>query len=110
MSDVPCNGCTLCCQSDMVRLLPGDDPALYKTEPQPFAPGQLMLAHKRHNGDCVYLDREKGCTIHSWAPQQCKRMDCRNIARAFTKKQVRKMGGPIDVWKRGWQLIRGERK
>ena len=62
MKEVPCNGCTLCCQGDAVRLQPEDSVTEYRTEPHPYIPGARMLAHKP-NGECIYLD-ERGCSIH----------------------------------------------
>ena len=103
---VPCNGCTLCCRGDAVRLLPADDPSLYKTEPHWKDADQLMLAHKP-NGDCWYLD-DSGCTIHDTSPTMCKKMDCRTIAArvGFTHARVL---GVIHVWRRGKQLLREAR-
>lgn len=107
MSDVPCNGCTRCCQGgDALRLLPGDDPAKWRTEPHPVA-GHLMLAHKA-NGDCYYLG-PAGCTIHDDRPQMCRNMDCRNVARALTYTKARKLSEahvlPMAVWRRGRELL-----
>jgi len=102
---VPCNGCTLCCRGDMVRLLPGDFPSEYQTEPHPLFPGQLMLAHKP-NGNCVYLGKG-GCTIHETKPIMCRTFDCRNIARALTYTQARKFKGiRLTVWKKGKELLK----
>ena len=99
---VPCNGCTLCCRGDAIRLLPADDPSQYETEPHDRYPGQLMLAHKA-NGDCVYLG-ESGCAIHDRSPLMCREMDCRNVARALSYTQARKLGNVIHVWKKGKSL------
>ena len=89
--DVPCNGCTLCCQRDLLF------------------PGHLMLAHKP-NGDCIYLDREHGCTIHDCRPRMCREMDCRNIASAMTWTQARKAAQRgifrMEIWKRGKELLK----
>ncbi len=105
---VPCNGCTLCCHNDAIRLLPGDDPDQYETQPHHYMPGQLMLKHKP-NGDCIYLG-ESGCSIHDRRPRMCKRMDCRTIARVFTWTQVRKMERrnaiKMAVWQRGKELLK----
>jgi Fe-S-cluster containining protein len=51
---VPCNGCTLCCKGDAIRLTEEDNPEEYSTEPHPYISGALVLAHKP-NGDCIYL-------------------------------------------------------
>lgn len=113
---VPCNGCTLCCHGDAIRILPHEDASKWQTVPHPFAPGALMLDHKP-NGDCLYLG-ESGCTIHTDKPQQCVEMDCRNIARSLTGTQARKLdarakagigGVPITIWRRGRELL-GEPK
>ena len=106
---VPCNGCTLCCQNDAVRLLPGDDPAEYKTEPHPYLHGALMLAHKP-DGSCIYLVGT-GCTIHGRAPVMCQEMDCRELAAAFTFTNARKLDEKgaltIRIWRRGKELLKG---
>lgn len=84
---VPCENCTLCCQGDAVRLLPEDDHGLYMKETHPYKVAELVLAHQE-NGDCIYLDREKGCTIHAHRPIMCRTMDCRNIYRKIPKQKV----------------------
>jgi len=98
MSAVSCNGCTLCCDRDLVRLLPGDDPAQYQTMAHPYLRGALALAHKP-SGGCVYL-AERRCTIHDSKPQMCREMDCRNVHMHMTRKQARAAGVEA-VWKRG---------
>lgn len=106
--DVPCNGCTLCCQGDAVRLLPQDDPTRYQTEFHPYVPGALMLAHK-DDGDCIYLG-PAGCTIHDTRPLMCREMDCRKIAAqlSLTGAKGLDMLGAIkmDVWRRGRELLK----
>lgn len=108
IGDVPCNGCTLCCRHDAVRLLPGDDPKQYKTEQHDHFPGQLMLAHKP-NGDCIYLG-EHGCTIYERRPRMCREMDCRLIAlrTSFTKARRLNKKGLLrePIWKKGRELLR----
>jgi Fe-S-cluster containining protein len=52
---VPCNGCTLCCKGDAIRLTEEDNPDNYITETHPYISGALMLAHKP-DGDCIYLN------------------------------------------------------
>jgi Fe-S-cluster containining protein len=41
---VPCNGCTLCCQGDAIRLTEEDNPDDYETEPHPYIAGEKMIA------------------------------------------------------------------
>lgn len=102
---VPCNGCTRCCHNDAVRILPHEDASKWRTVPHDYRKDALMLAHKP-NGDCVYLDAT-GCSIQSDKPQMCREMDCRNLARALTFTQARKISGfPISVWRRGKDLLR----
>ncbi len=105
--EVPCNGCTLCCQGDAVRLLPEDHAAEYRTEPHTAIPGALMLAHKP-NGECIYLEA-KGCAIHDRAPSLCRSADCRSIALSFSFDEAMRMHriGKIDirVWDQGQKLL-----
>jgi Fe-S-cluster containining protein len=105
--DVPCNGCTLCCQGDAIRLLPQDDPALYQTVPHFVMAGEVMLAHKA-NGDCIYLDG--GCTIQATKPLMCKEMDCRRVTQAVTWTQARKLDAKgqlkMIIWRKGKDLMR----
>lgn len=102
-TDVPCNGCTRCCEGDAVRLLPGDDFGAYQTEPHPWLPGERMLAHK-DNGDCIYLG-EAGCTIHERRPQMCREMDCRLIAASMSGRQAHR-AGIHSIYRRGRELLR----
>jgi len=109
---VPCNGCTLCCQGDAIRLTEEDNPADYITEPHSYIAGALMLAHKP-NGDCIYLD-EKGCSIHDRAPSLCRSADCRSIALKYdfeTAMQLHNMKRiDIRVWDKGNDLLDDLRK
>ncbi len=104
---VPCNGCTLCCQGDAIRLTEIDNPKEYLTEPHPYIPGALMLAHKQ-NGDCIYLI-EQGCSIHDHAPDLCRSSDCRSIALKYdfsTAMQLHNMKRiDIRVWDKGNELL-----
>ena len=108
IQEVPCNGCTLCCQGDAVRVLPEDKPGSYKTEPHPYAPGARMLAHKA-NGECVYLG-DGGCTIHDRAPALCRSADCRSLALKLDFDAAIRLHrtGRLDirVWDRGHKLLR----
>jgi hypothetical protein len=107
IKEVPCNGCTLCCQADAIRLLPEDNVEDYQTEPHPYIPGALMLAHKP-NGECVYLYNQ-GCSIHDRAPSMCRIADCRSVAAKFNFEQARTLHslGRLDlrVWDRGRELL-----
>lgn len=104
---VPCNGCTLCCQGDAVRLEPEDRAEDYLTEPHPYIAGALMIAHKP-NGECIYLD-ERGCSIHDRAPSLCRIADCRSLAFRIDFDSARKLHllGRMDirVWDQGHKLL-----
>lgn len=84
---VPCDGCTVCCESDAVFLNPGlgDDLTQYKMEWHPQY-RRLMLAHKL-NGECWYLDKDVGCTIYEARPSRCRTMDCRRFLDLSKKKK-----------------------
>lgn len=109
--EVPCDGCTLCCHGDAVRILEHEDPSRWATEPHPFLPGQRMLAHKQ-NGDCLYLatlpSGLQGCTIHQSKPQVCSEMDCRLVYSRIPFQQARKLhlvgALSLKVWRRGQEL------
>ena len=109
--DVPCNGCTLCCKHDLVRILPFEDPDQWVTVPHPYREGERALSHQP-NGDCIYLG-DAGCTIHDTKPQICREMDCRNIARAITWTQMRKANAKgvlnMAVWRRGKDLSKSDK-
>lgn len=104
---VACDGCTLCCEGDAVRLLPGDDIDSYKTEQHPRVKSARMLAHKE-NGDCVYLG-ESGCTIYERRPTMCRTMDCRLIAKKLSptlaRALIEKKALPAGVYYRGKELL-----
>ena len=112
MREVPCNGCTLCCQQDAIRLLPEDNPAEYQTVPHPHIAGALMLAHKQ-NGECIYLN-EYGCSIHRKAPSLCRGADCRTLAARMDFETARKLHLMnklnLCVWDQGHKLLEAMRK
>lgn len=107
IKQVPCNGCTLCCQNDAVVLESEDSPAQYKTEPHPFKPGALMIAHKP-NGECIYLENGS-CSIHDHAPSLCRLADCRSLAIRIDYDRARRLHATnrldIRVWDQGHKLL-----
>ena len=109
---VPCNGCTLCCQGDAIRLTEEDKSEEYQTEPHPYINGALMLAHKS-NGDCIYLI-DNGCCIHDHAPSLCKSADCRSIALKYDFSTAMKLHQmkriDIRVWDKGNELLNEMKK
>jgi hypothetical protein len=90
--NVPCNGCTACCQNDLLFLHPemGDDAESYETmaavNPLNGRKG-LALKHKPEGG-CIYLG-EGGCTIHDRAPAICREFDCRRLYQSLMEETTR---------------------
>jgi uncharacterized protein len=107
VTQVPCKGCTLCCQGDAIRLEPEDLVRSYRTEPHPYAPGALMIAHTPE-GHCVYLG-EHGCSIHGNAPALCRAADCRTLALRIdfdSAQRLHRMGRlDLRVWDQGHRLL-----
>jgi putative zinc- or iron-chelating protein len=70
--------------------------------------GLAALKHKA-NGDCVYLDRSRGCTIWDRRPVICREFDCAAIYLKFTPGQRRAYLSRgfmrPEVLKRGAQLL-----
>lgn len=113
--------CTTCCQwgkfeVNNVRLLPREKGKFIGMVHDP-----LKMASKE-NGDCVYLNREKGCTIHRDRPINCIAFDCRDMLYAaliqkdnvFTRTLISAMklkimeeaNGPSKVLSRSSRIIR----
>lgn len=101
--DVPCNGCTLCCEGDAIRIMPYEDSKKWKTQPHPVFPGELMLAHNEQ-GDCIYLTND-GCSVHDDKPELCRTMDCRVIPARVPYAVAKKKPHLLKVWKKGKQLL-----
>lgn len=81
-SDVPCNGCTACCESSLfVHVEPDELDAIAHIPaellvPAPGLPeGYLVMGHDER-GRCPMLG-EGGCTIHAHRPRTCRVFDCR---------------------------------
>lgn len=72
---IPCNGCTACCEQELLVLHYEDDPADFKIQ---CIDGTYALAQKL-NGDCFYLARGQGCTIWNRRPSRCRGLDCRAV-------------------------------
>ena len=77
--DVPCDGCTACCESPVgVKLFPGiDDIASYRHEEV----GDEVLM-ETDEGGCIYLG-EGGCTIYERRPVTCRFFDCRELVQIW---------------------------
>lgn len=104
--NVPCNGCTLCCQGDVIYLHAenGDEINNYRTT---LYNGRLILEHKA-DGSCFYLGAQ-GCTIHIHRPAVCRSFDCRLIVEKLSRSALRRLEhkGYIraDVLKQGRILL-----
>jgi len=98
-ASVPCNGCTACCQNELLMLHPemGDIVEAYETQAvtNPITGERRMALKQKPNGDCLYLG-DKGCTIHDRAPAICKAFDCRrfflNIGSRNERRRLLKTG------------------
>lgn len=85
--DVPCDGCTACCESSQFVLVEPDEHAarsLIPAEllfPAPGAPeGYSVLPYDEH-GRCPMLGSQ-GCLIYEHRPRTCRAYDCRVLAAA----------------------------
>lgn len=81
LAPLNCGTCRTCCLGDTILLMPGDDPASYKTK---MTPSGRALA-KGKGGNCVYLT-SKGCGIHGRAPRMCREFDCRKYALEVSRR------------------------
>lgn len=108
-NDVPCGDCSLCCVGDAVRIMPHEPQNKWDTEQHPHMLDARMLAHDIGDA-CVYLTDGGACSIHDDKPEQCMKMDCRNMAKALSYKMARHYAhvGVLNmaVWKRGRELLR----
>lgn len=85
VANVPCNGCTACCQHDLVFLHPEQGDIVESfitfevTNPLTGEHGHaLQHKAKADGGGCVYVG-PAGCTIHDRVPAVCKAFDCRQL-------------------------------
>jgi len=87
---VACGTCNVCCRGDAIFLHPecGDDVSQYATVEYE---GRTILDHQP-NGDCIYLDRAKGCTIHARRPTVCRELDCRALVDVVGAAELTRMG------------------
>lgn len=86
-ADVPCGGCTACCQSSQfVHVEPDERDALAHIPaellfPAPRLPeGHKVLGYDQH-GRCPMLV-DGGCSIYEHRPRACRTYDCRVFAAA----------------------------
>jgi Fe-S-cluster containining protein len=80
-ADVPCDGCTACCESSQfVHIGPDETETLSAIPsellfPAPRMPGHLLLGYDER-GCCPMLD-DDGCSIYDHRPRTCRTYDCR---------------------------------
>lgn len=79
-----CVGCTTCCQwggkiANHIIVLGQED---QNYEMSVIQPSKLA---SQPNGDCIYLNRETGCTIHDRRPIECQTFDCRKLLVELTR-------------------------
>ncbi len=75
---IECGACQKCCQNNPgIQILPevGDKPELYGDNVE-IIDGAMVLK-RQSNGNCVYLDSERGCTNYENRPAICRSFDCR---------------------------------
>ena len=114
-SIVPCNGCTACCQNDLLILHPecGDEPADYETMEciNPVTGKSAIALKHKPEGGCIYLG-SGGCTIWDRAPAICREFDCRKFyAKLITQTTRRdRRKSPLRDWIGGDVLRAGRRR
>ncbi len=99
---IECGACQKCCKSNPgIQILPevGDDPDLYEGYTEVIQ-GQLLLK-RQSNGDCIYLDSERGCTNYENRPSICRSFDCRRgyvhwMGRSRKERQAAKKSGQLN--------------
>jgi uncharacterized protein len=112
MSDVPCNGCTLCCREEAIFLHPEDGDVVESYDVQemdhPLKPGRAFMLKKGADGNCIYL-KDGGCSIYERRPIICRKFDCRKLflrfGRAERRLMVKRGMADQDVFDRGRELL-----
>jgi len=108
-SDVPCNGCTLCCRTLIVPLAE-EEYEQYDWAWITTREGKRLgrALQRKPNGECVYLN-EKGCSIHGRAPHVCQRFDCRELFlksdRAGRRQAIKSGKLPKALFDKGREML-----
>lgn len=92
-ADVPCNGCTACCQREMVTLEPEDgNHRRYRTvvARHPLTGESVRRLEMKPDGSCTYLG-DKVCTIYDRRPVMCRVFDCRGMVKMLGVLEALKM-------------------
>jgi Fe-S-cluster containining protein len=92
IAKVDCGTCRACCRQ-LVLLVPehGDDPARYDCDEITVLEGTGYALKKKPNGDCIYLDEEKGCTIYPHHPAVCRAFSCVGYFLRYTRAERRRL-------------------
>lgn len=100
-----CDGCVKCCIGDTIYLHPecGDKVEDYEVE---FINGRFALKWGDDNS-CIYLDKQKGCTIHGRQPYTCRNFSCVKLFEGMAPKKLKyyvKRGNiPAEVAQEGFK-------
>lgn len=104
---VPCNGCRLCCQRDVIVLFPEQGDKLYEYEFE--MAGEHAVLKRQANGSCIYLGPE-GCTNYENRPVICRSFDCADMVMRMRKRDIPLMlrEGLVSksIIRRGKELLR----
>lgn len=95
--NVPCDGCTACCRSDMRVNLSEDETERF---PHVIEDGRPVLA--KNGRDCVMFDVENNrCSVYEDRPIVCKTYDCRQLWMAGFRNLNRgiEMNERLDEWR-----------
>jgi Fe-S-cluster containining protein len=87
MSDVPCNGCTVCCRQQIVLLGDRDEPNIAAYDYRHI--GDHRVLNNKPNGECTHLGPE-GCTIYEKRPFVCRTYDCRKQFKILASSERRR--------------------
>ena len=92
-SDVPCDGCTACCESSQfVHIAPDEVDALARIPaqllfPAPGLPDGHVLLGYDERGRCPLLG-DDGCTVYDVRPRTCRTYDCRVFVAAGVEPEA----------------------
>jgi Fe-S-cluster containining protein len=89
---VACDGCTACCQRELLVLHPelGDDPAQFETIEikNPFTGEKALAIAPTESGQCRYLS-EAGCSIYDRRPVLCRSFSCVGLFKKLSRQERR---------------------
>lgn len=101
-TNVPCNGCSLCCQLFSPYLTPEEvssgkypislvNPKPEQLEKNPEL-GPIVVMFKNKNGGCS-MWKDGQCTIYEDRPKACRQFDCRTVDHPKMKEVVKEKFG-----------------